>query len=123
MSNAIYPTSPTQIRALTWTVMKTATMQTIVQQSANGVTLRIAQWQNPIWHFTLLYEVLFDNPLVLNPGNSVTEYRLLQGFWLARQGQFDDFLYDDPTDDSVGPALLGGGSPNPQAELQLVTDG
>ena len=123
MSNEIYPASPIPIRGLTWTVLKQSEDSTIVQRGPNAVELRIAQWQNPIWHWSLIYDYLKDNPNDLNIGNSYTDYRLLQAFWLARQGQFDDFLFDDPSDDFVGPALLPSMAPNPQAQLQTVNDG
>lgn len=123
MALDLYPTSPTQLSGLAWNVMKSSEESTLVQRAANAAETRIAQWQNPIWHFELIYEVLFDNPNRLNPGNSVTEYRLMQGFWLRQKGQFKSFLFDDPRDDSVGPALLADLTPNPAAQLPVVTDG
>jgi hypothetical protein len=121
MSNAIYPGD---LRGLTWTVIKTSEASTIVQSSSSGVETRLANYQNPKWHWILQYSLLYDRPARLSPGYSTTEYRYLQGFFLARQGQFDDFLFDDPTDDSVGPAMLpGAGGPNLQAQLQVVNDG
>lgn len=68
---------------------------TAVSSSANLYTTRIAQTQNPLWHATLIYEFLKDNPLDLLAAYSpYTDYEILQGFWLARNGQFDDFLLD-----------------------------
>jgi hypothetical protein len=121
MSNAIYPGD---LRGLTWSVVKTSEFSTIPQVASSGDETRIANYVNPIWHWLLMYSVLFDRPLSLSLGYSVTEYRYLQGFHLARGAMFDDFLFLDPTDYSVGPAMLpGGGGPNPQAQLQVVNDG
>jgi len=64
---------------------------------------------------------LKNNPLDIAAGLTYTDYQTLLGFYLARQGQFDDFLLDDPDDDSVGPGLIAG-VPNPAAELQLIQD-
>ena len=122
MSNLIYPA---QIKGLTYTVVKTPEFATLVQTSANGDELRLAQQQNPIWHFTLVYDYLYDN--YRSPNNTqayapYTDLQTLMGFFLARQGQNDDFLFTDPTDCAVGPALRSG-TPNAQAQLAVVTNG
>lgn len=118
MSNDIYPTG---ILGLAYTVTKTPEFSTTIQKSPNGSTYRLQQQQNPVWTFQLIYEVLKDRG-ILSP-YTYSEYRILQGFFLARQGQDDDFLFDDPTDNSVGPALNPDLTPNTQAALQVVTDG
>ena len=46
----------------------------------------------------------------------------MMGFLMARGGQFDDFLFEDPDDNFVGPAM-NPSSPNLQAQLQLFSDG
>lgn len=102
MSNAIYPT----VKGLTWTVLKTPSFGTIVQTAANKAEVRIEQSQNPIWKWQLIYEYLYDNyysPNNTQPYSPQTDLRELLGFWLARQGQYDDFLFDDPSDDWIGP--------------------
>ena len=120
MSTALYPGN---LPGLAFSVLKTAEYSTIVQRGIGAVETRIANWANPLWHWTLQYSVLFDRITRLQPGLSYTDYRILQGFYLARQGTFDDFLFDDPTDDFVGPALDPNGAPNLQATLQVVNDG
>lgn len=124
MSNAIYPSL---VKGLAFSVTRAAEFSTIVQKSAGGAETRIVQMQNPLWHWTLQYEFLFDDsPLPFNtkPYTPYTDLRTLLGFFLARQGSADDFLFDDPDDNSVGPALDGSPiGPNPAAELQVVTDG
>lgn len=93
-----------------------------MQSSAARIEARIAQAPNPIWKWSLIYNYLKDDPTDIQPTFSYTDYRTLLGFFLARQGKFDDFLFDDVTDDLVGPALLPNGTPNPQAPLQLIQD-
>ena len=122
MSNQIYPSL---VKGLTYTVLKTPSFSTLVQSTAGGQELRLAQMQNPIWRFTLLYDYLYDN--YRSPNNTqayapYTDLQTLMGFFLARQGQNDDFLFTDPTDNYVGPALLHG-APNPACQLQILTDG
>jgi hypothetical protein len=116
------PVFPSGIRGLTWPVLKSSEFNTLVQEAANKMDTRIAQTYNPFWHWELVFDVLLDNPAQLTSGFTYTDYRTLQGFFLSLQGSFGDFLLDDPSDDYVGPALSSG-SPNTQAELQLVSDG
>lgn len=105
------PVYPNAVRGLTFPVMKTMGFSTTVQSSPNLYTLRIANSQNPLWHFTLIYEYLKDNPLDLVPSLSpYTDYKYLQGFLLSVQGQFAEFLYDDPYDDFIGLRAQPGGS-------------
>jgi hypothetical protein len=120
MSNLIFPAA---VRGLDCNATKTIQASTIVQKSPSGVATSIAQRKNPIWKWSLTYNYLKDNPLDIPAGLTYTDLKTLMGFIAARQGQGDDFLYDDPSDNSVGPALLTGGGPNLQAQLQVVNDG
>lgn len=99
MSNAIYPLA---IRGLTWPIMKTHNFASIVQRAPSAYEVRIAQEQNPTWDFTLIYDYLKDNPADLVGSLSpYTDYQVMRGFLLARQGQFDDFLFNDIADNTV----------------------
>jgi hypothetical protein len=102
MSNLVYPAG---IRGMDIEVLKEWNFSTIVQSSPAEVTLRIAQMQNPIWNWTLIYNYLKNNPNDIPAGFIYTDLQQLMGFGLARQGAFDDFLFNDPDDNSVGPAL------------------
>lgn len=121
MSSAVYPDN-TIVRGLTWTTLKSANFNTLVQESPNKVSTRILQAQNPFWEFSLIYDYLKDNPGDIPIGQSYTDLHILMGFYLARQGQYDSFLFSDPTDHSVGPALDISSAPNLQAQLQLIQD-
>jgi hypothetical protein len=120
MSNAIYPGN---LRGLTFTVVKNAAFSTLVESSAGSVENRLYQTNNPIWKWTLAYDVLGNNSRWIAGGESYPDFQRLLGFFLARQGKFDSFLFDDPDDDFIGPALLPDLSPNLQAQLQVVNDG
>lgn len=103
MSNLVYPN---QIFGIQPQIVKAPKFATIVQKAPGGAETRIAQMQNPLWQFQLGYEVLFNTLFGSgtqfgSPPYSVTELQELLGFFLARQGQFDDFLFDDPEDDTV----------------------
>jgi hypothetical protein len=66
--------------------------------------------QNPVWHFSLTYDQLFND--LTNPAYSSSELETLMGFVLSKQGQFDDLLFEDPEDKSVT-----------NQALQLMNDG
>ena len=95
MSSAVFPVLP----GLMWDVKKTPVWKTAVQSAVSGKELRVAYMQYPLWQFTLAYEVL--------RGDANAEFQTLLGFFLARQGMFDSFLYADPTDNAVTAASFG----------------
>ncbi len=109
MSNALYPAL---VKGLTYTVLKTPEFATVVQKSPNGSTVRISRQGNPIWHFQLIYDYLYDvwasqqNTQAYAP---VTDLQTLLGFFLSRQGMNDDFLFLDTSDytaSGTGPVTL-----------------
>jgi hypothetical protein len=101
MSNSVYPSA---IHGLTFTVLKEIEEFTFVQPSANRYEVRVIQTSNPIWHWRLIYEYLYDNfisPNNTKPFSPYTDLATLMGFFMARNGQFDDFLFTDPDDNTV----------------------
>jgi uncharacterized protein (TIGR02217 family) len=95
MSNAVFPTLP----GLTWDVKRSPEFSTTVVKGADGGETRIGNWANPIWHWSLTHELLRDD--------ATDELKTLLGFFLARQGKLDDFLYEDPSDNAVTGQQLG----------------
>ena len=90
MSNAIFPTLP----GLQWDVKKTPQWSTKVQQSAGGKELRASYFSYPIYKYTLAYDVL-------RQVSAFQELQTLAGFFSARQGKYDSFLFQDPNDNAV----------------------
>jgi uncharacterized protein (TIGR02217 family) len=90
MSNLLFP----KVRGLGWTVTKNPTFSTEIQSSIAGREVRVQNFQNPIWEFTLAYEYLLNDPR-LRDENEQTPLETLVGFFLARGGQFDDFLLNE----------------------------
>ena len=90
MSNVIFP----KIRGLGWTIAKTPTFSTEIQESLAGREVRIQNFQNPVWEFTLTYDYLLNDPRARDE-NEQTPLEALVGFYLARGGQFDDFLLNE----------------------------
>lgn len=117
MSNAVFPS---QIHGLTYTFLKTPEFSSLVQKSSNGATTRIGQQKNPIWHWELLFDYLYDtynSPNNTKPYAPYTDLQTLMGFFTGRQGRYDDFLFLDPND------CWAGGAPNTQVSLNVFTDG
>jgi hypothetical protein len=98
-----------------WSVTKTPTWQTRIQRAVSGRELRVLDYPFPLWQFELTWEALGDN--LGNPTSPAaigsllaTDLRTLMGFFLACQGAFATFLYDDPTDDQVTNQQIGVGT-------------
>jgi uncharacterized protein (TIGR02217 family) len=99
MSNYVFPVLP----GLGWSVIKTPKWSTKIQQAVSGKELRSAWFSAPKYNFKLTYEIL--------RGDSVNlELQTLLGFFNARQGSFDSFLYVDPNDNSVTAQSIGIGN-------------
>jgi hypothetical protein len=97
--SVVYP----QVRGLTWPILKSNEFSTTLQSSPNKYEVPIANMVNPIWHWTLIYDYLKNDPQdVIAPLSPYTDYEYLRGFLLRQQGRFRAFLYSDPTDNSVG---------------------
>jgi uncharacterized protein (TIGR02217 family) len=90
MSNLLFP----KIRGLAWDIVKNPTFSTEIQSSLAGREVRMQNFQNPIWEFTLAYEYLLNDPRTRDE-NEQTPLETLVGFFLARGGQFDDFLLNE----------------------------
>jgi uncharacterized protein (TIGR02217 family) len=90
MSNLLFP----KVRGLGWTITKNPTFSTEIQSSLAGREVRVQNFQNPIWEFTLAYEYLLNDPRSRDE-NEQTPLETLIGFFLARGGQFDDFLLNE----------------------------
>jgi uncharacterized protein (TIGR02217 family) len=106
---AIFPVLP----GLGWSVSKAPRFATRTQKAISGRELRIVDQVNPIWTFTLTYEILGDKHDTRGPGGlgaGFDELRTLAGFFLQQQGAFAPFLFDDPTDDSVTGQAIGTGN-------------
>jgi uncharacterized protein (TIGR02217 family) len=90
MSNLVFP----KVRGLGWSITKNPTFSTEIQSSIAGREVRVQNFQNPIWEFTLAYEYLLNDPRSRDE-NEQTPLETLVGFFLARGGQFDDFLLNE----------------------------
>jgi len=120
MSNILFP----KIAGLGWSLSKTPTFSTEVQESLAGREVRVQNFRNPIWEFTLGYEYLHNDP-ARRDENGQTPLEALTGFYLARGGQFDDFLVNESDltgrlEDSVYSGQPIGAGDGLTASFQLV---
>ena len=109
MGNAVLPA----LKGVKFSVLrKPRGGATLVQTATSGKETRIALWSFPINDFELSYEYLWQNQPYANIGavpypsairnlNGPSGYivaddwNALEGFFKARQGAFDDFLFQD----------------------------
>ena len=119
MALPVFPTLP----GLTYTTLKSPAFSTLNASSPNGYEVRLPQSTNPIWSWTMIFDFLHD--YFWGSFTTVSELRTLMGFFNAQYGSMASFLYTDPDDNYVGPALVPIAlTPNtPLAQLALVTDG
>lgn len=108
MSQAVFPTLP----GLQWSIGRAPGFNNKVQRAVSGKELRAAFMQYPLWTFRLSYEFLCA-------GNAGTELDTLAGFFLARRGSFDSFLFTDNADCSVTDMSFGAGNGS-QTQFQLT---
>lgn len=95
MSDILFPTLP----GVTWRATWTPTFRTKVQSAVSGKEYRASLMANPLYNLTLSYEFLRHG--------SRQELRQLVGFYLARRGAFDNFLYRMEDDCTVTDQLVG----------------
>src|SRR5438105_8312267 len=114
----IFPNLP----GLGWSVTKAPRFATRIQRAVSGRELRILDQPYPIWTWTLTYPLLrdkWDTRAAGGLGVGYDELRTIAGFFLAQQGTFQPFLFDDPTDNNVAAQVIGTGN-STTAGFQLV---
>jgi uncharacterized protein (TIGR02217 family) len=97
----VFPSLP----GLAWSVTKSPTFQTRIQRAASGRELRALDYPYPLWQFTLVFDLLRDNPAA-----GYDELQTLMGFFMLCQGAFGTFLFRDPSDDQVAGQQIGVGN-------------
>lgn len=117
MTLPVFPSLP----GLTFTVVKTPKFSTLMDDSPNGYVVPLSQATNPLWAWLLMFDFLHD--FFWGSFTTVSELRTLMGFFNQMAGQAGSFLFTDPDDCNVGPAMVGGSPNTPLAELAIWNDG
>jgi uncharacterized protein (TIGR02217 family) len=99
MSTVVLPS----LAGLGFDVVRTPMWDTLVQTAVSGNETRIAHQASPRWKWELTYNVLRSNA-------ASPEFQQLVGFFNARQGKFDTFLYSDADDNSITGQSIGVGN-------------
>lgn len=107
MGNSVFPVLP----GLAWNVLKTPQWSTQIQRAKSGRELRASLFTRPLWSIRMSYELLRSG--------AQQELQQLVGFFNARQGSFDSFLYADPDDNAVTQAMFGTGDSSTK-QFQLL---
>lgn len=107
-NSTIDPTLPaaadpfnTPLPGLSIDVKKKPNFKTNIKESANGNEVRNALAEYPRWDFELSYEFLKD------PAIGESSLKTIMGFFLARRGSFDSWLFKDPDDYLVTDGYCG----------------
>lgn len=108
MSTQVLPS----LLGLGFPVTRAPVFATRVQTSISGKEVRIADQVYPRYKWTVDFNFL--------RANALAEFQSLIGFFNARQGQFDTFLYQDATDNAVTAQVIGTGDGSTQA-FQLIS--
>jgi uncharacterized protein (TIGR02217 family) len=108
MSNAVLPV----LAGLTYDNKTSPAFNTRIHRAVSGHEVRAAFMVYPLWTFTLKHDLLRDDAIN-------NELKTLIGFFNARQGSFDSFLYSNPADSAVVLQSFGVGT-GAQYIFQLV---
>lgn len=108
MSTAVFPT----LKFLTLPQTREPVWSTIAHEATSGKETRVAKRSAPRWKWTLPFSALQTAAAIL-------DFQTLVGFFNARQGMFDSFLYSDPYDNAVTGQAIGTGDGS-TAAFQLI---
>ncbi len=97
MSTAVFPSN---LKGLGFDFKRSPIWSTTRVRSASGKSTTIGYWSSPMWQYELTFNFLRDDP-------TEAELAALRGFFNARRGQFDTWLYRDPDDNTTTGAHIG----------------
>lgn len=102
MSTAVFPT----LTGISYPIPRTPIWDTIIQQNVSGKEVRLALYTYPRYQWDIPFSALRQGTV----GNAAyTELDTLLGFYNARQGSFDSFLFTDPDYNTISGQVIGTG--------------
>jgi len=102
MSSAVFPT----LAGIGWDIERSPEWNTTVQENSSGLETRIPKQTYPRYVWSLTFDVLRQGVV---HGVAYAEFAQLMGFYNARQGRFDSFLYTDVDDNAATNQVIGAG--------------
>lgn len=108
MSNAVFPA----LAGLKYPVSKTPIWSSSVKTATSGQESRAGFWSFPRYKYSIGYDVLRSD-------TALHELQDLVGFFNQHYGAVDDWLFNDPDDNSVTAQGFGSGNGS-QTAFQLV---
>ncbi len=108
MSDEVFPS----LIGETYPQTRTPIHSTLIQTSVSGREIRIAQHPWPRYQWTLSFSYLSAEA-------ALSHFQALIGFYNARHGSFDSFLFNDAYDNAVVDQPIGTGN-GAQKSFQLV---
>lgn len=96
MSNAVFP----QLPGLDLALSKSPQWDTSIKTAVSGREVRASYWSYPTIRYELSYQVL-------RTYTALSELEQIQGFFNARRGSFESFLYSDAQDKTVTDQVFG----------------
>lgn len=93
MATEIFP----ELKGLAFEVHKKPNFSNKIVVHTSGAETATSYWENPKWDYTLTYDYLPDRPVEVGE----TDLKTMMGFFLARRGRFEAFLFKDPDDYQV----------------------
>ena len=109
MSNAVFPTLP----GLAWEFKRVPMHKTQIKETVSGREYRGQLMNSPRYTYKATYEFLRDQR------QGYDELRPLLGFFNARSGSFDDWLFND-ADDNAATAMQFGLGDGATTQFQLT---
>ena len=109
MSNAVFPVMP----GLTWDITRVPIWSTTVKTSVSGREFRSANFSFPRYRYKMVYSVLRQT-------SAFPEMAQMAGFFNARNGAFDSFLFTDPDDYTIASGQVIGTGDGVNKLFQLV---
>lgn len=92
-----------------WSIDRKSMWKTRKQEAISGKQTVLADWSYPRYQWDLTYSLLRQGSGFYVVGDSFTEMAQLLGFYDARNGGFDSFLYQDADDTFVTTQGVGTG--------------
>lgn len=103
MSTQLFPTLIGQ----GWSISRVPYWQSRKPVAISGKETAVSDWSFPRYQWTVIFNVLRQGTGIYVQGDTFTEQAQLMGFYNARNGGFDSFLYQDQDDNAASNQSLG----------------